>query len=63
MIIVKNYDRGICGVIDKFPQFTATCNHLKKELKLTNHKHKGIETFESFEAFVEYMKNRKDGEE
>lgn len=63
MMIVKNYDKGVTGVIDKYPMFMVTNNRITKELKLNSHKYTEDKVFESFEEFEEYMKNRKDGEE
>lgn len=66
MIKIKNYDRGIVGVIDKYPMFVATCSHITKELKLKSHKYTEdmvFENFESFEEFFPSLLQRKDGEE
>ena len=63
MIIVKNYDKSIVGVIDKFPMFGATLNHPTKVLKLMSHKYTEDMEFESFEAFERYMETVKDGED
>lgn len=63
MITIKNYERGVVGVIDKYPMFIATCNHITKKLILKSHKYPEDMVFENFEEFEEYMKNRRDGEE
>lgn len=62
MIIVKNYDRSIVGVIDKYPMFGATLSHITKELKLNSTKYPEDKVFESFAEFEEYMKKRKEDE-
>lgn len=63
MITIKNYERGVVGVIDKYPMFIATNNRITKELKLNSTKYPEDKVFESFEEFEEYMMNRKDGDE